>query len=72
MIRKNPETRANSKELIQLFEINDLIEEDKLDLNFKYWFILNIIMNYYEFNKFHFIILILKFECFNCCAFLQI
>ncbi len=36
MIRKNPEKRANSKELIQLFEINDLIEEDKLDLNFKY------------------------------------
>ena len=42
MIRKNPEKRANSKELIQLFEINDLIEEDKFDLNFKYWFILNI------------------------------
>jgi hypothetical protein len=36
MIRKNPENRANSKELIQLFEIKDLIEEDKLDLNFKY------------------------------------
>jgi|LakMenEpi03Aug12_release.lakeMendotaPanAssembly.Ray.scaffolds.fasta_scaffold6698483_1 hypothetical protein len=36
MIKKNPENRENSEKLIQLFEIKDLIEENKLDLKFDY------------------------------------
>jgi hypothetical protein len=39
MILKVPENRADSKVLIQLFEMNEanyLMEEEKLDLNFKY------------------------------------